>query len=71
MEERGYYYSIHAEYMACKKATKTKGCSLLVIRLKENKFEMSKPCDCCMGVITDSGIKKIYYSNQNGEIECY
>ena len=46
-----------------------KGCSILVVRLNYNgNISMGKPCDMCTNMIKYIGIKKMYYSNYNGEI---
>jgi deoxycytidylate deaminase len=42
--------------------------SLLVIRSKGDTFNSSKPCKHCIDYIKRIGIKKIYYSNDEGQI---
>ena len=72
---------IHAEYDAINKLKNLKqkkhlkSINLLVIRLSKNgKMQNSKPCENCIKTIKflpekkGYKIKKIYYSNYNGEI---
>ncbi len=45
--------------------------SLLVVRtLANGNLSMATPCQQCQTLIRDAGIKNVYYSNWNGEIEC-
>lgn len=62
---------LHAESDAILKVDRRelKGASLLVIRLGKNKLCNSKPCPHCMSIITEVGIRNIYFSNVYGEIE--
>jgi len=64
-------YSIHAEVDAIIKArTDVKGYSLLVVRLNaKNELTLSKPCEHCMMYIEYVGVKNVFYSNKEGEIE--
>lgn len=40
---------------------------IYVVRiLRNNSLALSKPCDGCMKLIKDVGIKNIYYSTENG-----
>tara|TARA_R100001594_G_scaffold116196_1_gene151153 strand:- start:213 stop:566 length:354 start_codon:yes stop_codon:yes gene_type:complete len=46
------------------------GDTLEVIRfLKEGEHAMAKPCELCMRHIRDAGIKKVRYTNEDGEWE--
>jgi len=50
-----------------------KNLTLVVIRKSkknccEKEFTQSKPCNNCIGLIQMLGIKKILYTNENGEI---
>lgn len=46
-----------------------KGKVLYVIRVTYNgKLGMSLPCKTCMTLIKEVGFKKVYYSNERGEI---
>ncbi len=62
--------SLHAEQKAiiyCDKDIRRS--SILVVRLSAyDDLAMAKPCDMCMGLIIDSGIKNIYYSDYDGRI---
>jgi deoxycytidylate deaminase len=68
LKKKYNYWSIHAESQAIMRANK--GDTILVVRiLKDGSLTCSKPCDKCIEHARDNGIKKIYYSNWNGEIE--
>jgi cytidine deaminase len=69
--------SIHAEHDAINKlpySRKKQEINMLVIRFSDKKLSMSKPCKKCINMMINlfpkKGyiIKKIYYSDQNGEI---
>lgn len=58
--------SIHAERNACRKVTKDKlkGCYIFVYReLSNGELALAKPCDGCMELIIDMGIKRVYYTS--------
>ena len=63
-------YSTHAECDVILKS-KNEGNILIVVRVRrqDGKFTMAKPCKKCMSFIKDSGIKKIWFTNWNGELE--
>lgn len=67
-----YKNSLHAEQAAVMNINwkKLKGASILVIKLSkvQKKLSNAKPCDMCLQLLKTIGIKKIYYSNQFGEI---
>lgn len=62
--------SIHAEQDAILNAnTSLKGASILVIRINNiYNLKNSKPCRYCMKYLQYVGIKKIYYSDKDGDI---
>jgi deoxycytidylate deaminase len=61
--------SLHAEQDAIINAKRDlNGFSMLIIRIKDGKLFMAKPCDMCMGFIKFVGIKYIYYSDRLGQI---
>ncbi|MCB9806243.1 hypothetical protein H6775_03775 [Candidatus Nomurabacteria bacterium] len=65
------YYSQHAEYACIKKRIGRipKNCTLLVIRLNgEGELVESSPCSKCKKFLQDHGIKKVFASNDEGEI---
>lgn len=77
----GYNYffnniSIHAEIDACKKflysnnKMSLNNCDLIVIRSQQNlkKLKLSKPCIYCCKFLKEKGLRKIYYSDDNGNI---
>jgi deoxycytidylate deaminase len=65
---------IHAEMAAiimCKN-TDLHGADLYTCRVMRKVGEargMGKPCKDCMVLIRDAGIKRVYYTNINGEME--
>ena len=69
-----YSKCLHAEIdaiVSCKDKD-LQGSELLVCRVykrPEGKLGMSKPCKHCMDIINSSGIKKIHYTNNLGEVE--
>ena len=71
MKYKRWLNSLHAEQKAIIFTNQNiKRCSILVIRLgARDQLLLAKPCMLCQGLIYDSGIRKIYYSNRLGEIE--
>jgi deoxycytidylate deaminase len=64
-------YTIHAEIDALCKLKLTKGMDILIIRLgnpKTNKLRNSRPCNSCIDKLIQRGIRKVYYSDENGDI---
>ena len=62
---------LHAEadaILKCKRL-ELKNANILVVRVSKNKLRNSKPCSHCMSMISAVGIKHIYYSSINEEIE--
>jgi tRNA(Arg) A34 adenosine deaminase TadA len=48
------------------------GTSMLVLRLHRdnNTLSCAKPCDTCMSMIELAGVRKVWYSDWDGEIRC-
>ena len=65
---------IHSEVHAvikCKRIHLIDGFSLWNIRIdRHGNIRISKPCDRCMEFIKKIGIKKVYYTKNNGEFAC-
>jgi len=63
--------SLHAEQKAIIFSQYSlKRSSLLVVRLnRNNKLVYSKPCSVCLNLIKKIGISKVFFSNQEGDIE--
>lgn len=66
--------SLHAEQAAIlqllKDISKLKGASLLVTRLKSKGFlGLAKPCEMCMDLIKQVGIKEVFYTTNEGMLE--
>lgn len=61
---------LHAESDAILKADREdlKGASLLVVRIGKTKLKNSKPCKHCFGMMLESGIDEVYYSDVEGNI---
>jgi deoxycytidylate deaminase len=63
------FKSCHAEFMAIKYLDKEalEGTTIYVFRKnKKGEIVNSKPCPSCYKLITDSGIKQIYYTHETG-----
>lgn len=63
--------TIHAEINAlCKFSKKSlKGMDILVIRTNKNlTLSNSRPCNHCINKMISLGIRKVYYSDKNGNI---
>lgn len=69
-----YSQCIHAELSAMIGVNREHliGTDIFVVRIKRSKDEplsMSKPCPNCMKIIRSAKIKRIFFSNVNGQIE--
>lgn len=62
---------VHAEIAALLNVEKrnTEGATLFVVRVNSGQLRMSKPCRMCSMCMTFCGIKKVFYSNNDGQIE--
>jgi len=64
--------SIHAEIDALSKHNykNVKGLDILIIRVgdKSNTLKNSRPCNACIEKLKKKGIRKVYYSNDKGNI---
>ena len=50
----------------------TQGTDIYVVRVnKVGEFKMSKPCSMCESALKHVGIKRIYYTTDDGDLECY
>jgi deoxycytidylate deaminase len=70
-EKQIYYKTVHAEMNIFKKLQKKsyKGFDIFVIRIdKHANLKNSRPCSCCIEKLDKIGIRKVYYSNENGDI---
>jgi cytidine deaminase len=66
-----YYKTIHAEITVFKKLPKKKfhGLDIIVIRINKNlSLQNSRPCTQCIEKLYKLGIRKVYYSNEDGHI---
>lgn len=62
---------IHAEFDAIRKLSRSalKGASIYVFRFSSTGLAMSRPCDHCMDLLMEKGLKKLIYVNEKSEIE--
>mgnify|MGYP000296549838 FL=1 len=50
----------------------TQGATIYVVRVgKRGDFKMSKPCPMCNGALKHVGIKKVFYTSDEGTLESY
>lgn len=71
IQDKKIKYTIHAEIDALHKFDfKTlKGVDILIIRIgKTMKLKNSRPCNNCIDKLLRKGIRKVYYSDENGNI---
>lgn len=64
-------FTIHAEMDALYKLDNknVKGMDILIIRVGRSlKLRNSRPCNSCIEKMVQRGIRKVYYSNDKGEI---
>ncbi len=67
-------FSRHAEIDACinylnnTKSKTLKGLDIIVIRSNNDSIKSSKPCKYCIDFMRKKGVRKVYYSNENGDI---
>lgn len=48
-----------------------KGLDIYVTRQKKDgSFTMAKPCSVCMRILHEVGIRKVFYTNWKGKVEC-
>lgn len=72
IKEKIKYKTIHAEMNAIynfpydKKAIK--GMDIIVIRNKNGNLKNSRPCNHCIEEMCNVGIRKVFYSNDEGKI---
>jgi deoxycytidylate deaminase len=66
-------FTIHAEIDALCKLDKKliKGHDILIIRISKScNLKNSRPCNSCIEKLKRRGIRKVYYSNEYGNIVC-
>jgi tRNA(Arg) A34 adenosine deaminase TadA len=66
-----YYKTRHAEITVVERLPKKKvrGMDILVIRINKNlALRNSRPCSQCIDKLSKLGIRKVYYSNEDGHI---
>ena len=66
--------TLHAELAAVLNLDRsiTQGTDIYVFRVnRAGDFKMSKPCSMCETALKHVGIKRIYYTTNDGTIECY
>lgn len=71
INDQVYYKTMHAEITVFEKLPKKKvrGLDILVIRVNKNlALRNSRPCNQCIDKLLKLGIRKVYYSNEQGQI---
>lgn len=71
-DDKNVKLSIHAEIDVLYKLDKKyMGLDILIIRIGKNGLlRNSRPCNSCIDKLRAKGIRKAYYSNNNGDILC-
>jgi deoxycytidylate deaminase len=60
---------VHAEMDVCASTKSTKGMDILIIRVsKSMMLRNSRPCNACIDKLQQRGIRRAYYSNDEGQI---
>jgi len=70
-EIQTHFRTIHAEISVFSRIPKktAKGLDILVIRINKNfALKNSRPCNHCIDKLKKIGIRKVFYSNQDGNI---
>lgn len=70
------YCNTHAEIDALLKIKDPKvllGAKLFVMRLQRDRETIvsAKPCEMCYKAMLDAGIKRVYYTNEHGDVESF
>lgn len=66
-DEKYFHCTIHAEVDAIKGAGNPSGAKLFVARItRSGRLGLAKPCDRCMEVIREAGIRRIFYTCADG-----
>lgn len=63
--------TVHAEVTALSKLwpDQRAGCTVWSIRVrKDGSYAMALPCEECTKFLVDNGVRKVYYSNSEGEL---
>jgi len=71
-KDRSFALGLHAEVDACLGITKDDllGADIYVARiLKNGRVAMAKPCAVCVKFMLDVGIKRVYYTREDGNME--
>lgn len=71
IDDQIYYKTMHAEITVFEKLPKKKvrGMDILVIRVNKNlTLKNSRPCSQCIDKLYKLGIRKVFYSNEEGDI---
>lgn len=74
VDDQKYYITRHAEislFEKLPKKQKVRGMDIIVIRINKNlELRNSRPCNNCIDKLLKLGIRKVYYSNDKGDIVC-
>lgn len=67
-DEKYFHCTVHAEVDAIRNAGDACGAKLFVARVtRSGNLALAKPCCRCMDIIRENGIKKVYYTDENGQ----
>lgn len=59
----------HAEFSAILNAKQSlKGATVFVVRVKNSKLKMSKPCEICQKILKEAGVVRAYYYDNSQQI---
>ena len=61
---------LHAEVDALIKVKDKEPFSIVIVRLTKTGLSIAKPCPICERAISETGIKKIYWTNREGVLVC-
>lgn len=72
----GYNSSHHAEVNAINSMIRQKrsphGADIHIYRFKaDGSYGLSKPCKSCLETIIESGIRRVFYSDDDGTMKCF
>jgi len=70
--DKSYAPGLHAEVHSCMGVpdNELRGADLYVVRVtKTGRIAMAMPCAICRKFLSDAGVRRVYYSNKQGEME--
>lgn len=61
---------LHAEIDALIKARSGVPHTIIVVRITSKGLSIAKPCEVCQRALIDMGIKRIYWTDRRGVLQC-